>query len=99
MEEQVIYLTNVDDSAFIRWKTCSPDIARVVLEFEDCLDRNEIFAESSAKHHEDSQPFYERFSSDVNRLIKCITTHLCKITSLNVTTKNHCSRVYENCDQ
>ena len=80
-------LNKVDDSALIRWETCNPDIARVILEFEDCLDRNEIRAESSTKHHEDSQPSYERFSSDVNRLIKCITTHLCKITLLNVTTK------------
>ena len=49
--------------------------------------RNEILAESSTKHHEDSQPFYERFSSNFNRLIKYVATHLCKITSLNVPTK------------
>ena len=81
-------LNKVDDSALIYCETCSPEIARVILEFEDYLDRNEILVESSNKLSESRQPFYERFSSDVNRLIKCITvTHLCKITSLNSTTK------------
>ena len=62
-------LNKVDDSALIHSETCSPEIARVILEFEDCLDRNEILAESSTKHNESSQPFHERFSSDVNQLI------------------------------
>ena len=31
-------LRKVDDSALICWETCSPEIARVILEFEDCLD-------------------------------------------------------------
>ena len=89
------YLLNkVKDSALFRWETWSPEIARVILEFEDCLDRNEILAESSTKHHEDSQPFYERFSFDINRLIKCITAnpfvhdHLTKLNN-----KKYCSRV------
>ena len=74
--------SKVNDSALIRWETCSPEITRVILESEDCLDRNEILVESSTVHNESSQPFQERFSSDVNRLIKCITV----ITSLNSTT-------------
>ena len=45
-------LNKADDSALICWETCSPKIARVILEFEDCLDRNEILAELSTKHHE-----------------------------------------------
>ena len=32
-------LNKVDDSALTRWETCSPGIARVVIEFKDCLDR------------------------------------------------------------
>ena len=52
------YLLNkVNDSALIRWETCSLEIARATLEFEDCLDQKEILAESSTKHHEDSQTF------------------------------------------
>ena len=65
----------MDDSALIHWETCSPEITRAILEFEDCLGRNGILAELSTKHHEERQPFHERFSSEVNRLIKCITTN------------------------
>ena len=68
-------LNNVDNSALIRWETCSLEIARVMLEFKDCLDQNEILAESSTRHHKDSQTFHERFSYDFNRLIKCITVN------------------------
>ena len=64
-----LLINNVDNSAFICWETCIPEIARVILEFEDCQDQNEGLAESSNKHHEDSQPFHERFCSDVNQLI------------------------------
>ena len=69
-------LSKVDDSALISWETCSPQIARVILEFENCLDRSEILAEPSTKHHEDSQSFHERLSSDINQLTKCITVNL-----------------------
>ena len=31
-------LNKVDDSAPFCWENCSPEIARVILEFEDCLD-------------------------------------------------------------
>ena len=35
-------LNKVDDLALIRWETCSPDIARVMLEFEDRFDRIDL---------------------------------------------------------
>ena len=80
----------MDDSALIHWETCSPEITRAILEFEDCLGRNGILAELSTKHHEERQPFHERFSSEVNRLIKCITTnpfmedHLTKVNNKKI---------------
>ena len=40
-------LSKVDDSALILWKTCSPEIARVIFRLKDCLDQNEILAVSS----------------------------------------------------
>ena len=40
-------LSKVDDSALILWETCSPEIARVIFRFKDCLDQNVILAESS----------------------------------------------------
>ena len=39
--------SKVDDSALILWETCSPEIARAIFRFKDCLDQNEILAESS----------------------------------------------------
>ena len=34
------------DSALLRWEVCSPELARVILEFEESLDKNESFAAS-----------------------------------------------------
>ena len=45
-------LNKEDDSALLRWEVCSPELARVILEFEDCLDRNDIPAASSNKHRD-----------------------------------------------
>ena len=43
-------LNKVDDLALIRWETCSPDIARVMLEFEDRFDRIDlVFDDTSRK--------------------------------------------------
>ena len=50
-------LNKEDDSALLRWEVRSPELARVILEFEDCLDKNEVPAESSTKHHEDNESF------------------------------------------
>ena len=30
-------LNKEDDSALLWWEVCSPELARVILEFEDCL--------------------------------------------------------------
>ena len=68
-------LNREDDSALLRWEVCSPELARVILEFEDCLDKNDIPAESRTKHHEDNESFNQRFSSDVNRLVKSIAVN------------------------
>ena len=63
-------LNKENDSALLRWEVCNPELARMILEFEDCLDRNDIPAESSSKHHEDNVSFNKRFSSDVDVLAK-----------------------------
>ena len=80
-------LNKVDDSALLRWEVCSPELARVILEFEDCLDRNEFPAESNTKHHEDNEPFHKRFAADVNRLNKCISVN--PFTQHNLTKLNN----------
>ena len=68
-------LNKVEDSALIRWETWSPEIALVILGFKDYLHRNEIYSESSNKHHEDSLSFHQQLSSDVCRLVKRITVN------------------------
>ena len=76
-------LNKHDDSALLRWEVCSPELARIVLEFEDCLDRNEIPAELTTKHHEDNESFNRRFSSDVIRLVKSIPVNPFTQTNLS----------------
>ena len=68
-------LNKEDDSALLRWEVCSPELARVILEFEDCLDRNDIPADSNTKHHKDNESFNKRFFSDVSRLVKSIAVN------------------------
>ena len=68
-------LNREDESALLRWEVCSPELARVILEFEESLDKNDIPAESSTKHHEDNDSFNQRFSSDVSRLVKSIAVN------------------------
>ena len=74
------------DSAILRWEVCSPELARVILEFEDSLDKNANFAESYQSHHKDNSSFNPRFSSYVNRLVKSIVVNPFKkdcLTKLN----------------
>ena len=83
-------LNKEDDSALLRWEVCSPELARVILEFEDSLDKNEIPADSSTNHHEDNDSFNKRFTSDVSRLVKSIAVNrLLKITSPNLTIQRY----------
>ena len=63
----------MEGSALICYKTCITEITCVILELDNCLDWNEIITELRTKHHEDSRPLHEIYSSDINRLIKCIT--------------------------
>ena len=65
-------LNKDDDSALLRWEMCSPELAREIQEFEDCLDRNDFVADSISKHHEDNDSFNQRFTSDINKLVNSI---------------------------
>ena len=98
-------LNKGDNSALLQWEVCSPELARVILEFEDCLDRNDIPAESSNKHHKDNESFNQRFSSDVSRLVKCITVnpftqdHLTKLNNPKVIVPETVRGVIENLEK
>ncbi len=50
-------LNKVDDSALLRWEVCNPEVARLLLEFEDSMDDNPQVEISKAKHHEDNDNF------------------------------------------
>ena len=48
-------LNTQDESAYIRWETCDPEVARIVSEFEDSLFNQD--ASSSAAKYEDNEKF------------------------------------------
>ena len=57
-----------DQSALIRWETCGPDIARIIMEFEE--SENIDFPNLNlSKHHEDNEAFCKKFMSDINTLL------------------------------
>ena len=56
-------LNTQDESALIRWKTCGPEVTRIVSEFEDSLF-NQDASSSAAKHHEDNKKSRQKFNRD-----------------------------------
>ncbi len=63
-------LNKVDESALLRWEVCNPELARLLLEFEDAMDCNAQVETLDAKHHEDNDNFRKQFSADVKALCK-----------------------------
>ena len=62
-------LNKVDESALLRWEVCNPEVARLILEFEDAMDDTPQ-VEVEAKHHEDNLNFRKNFVADVKVLCK-----------------------------
>ena len=62
----MIWLTE-DEKKFRRWQICSPEVARLVTEFENgtVLKENE---HSEFHHHEDSPSFQENFKKYMSGL-------------------------------
>ena len=54
-------LNTQDESAVIRWETCSPEVARIVSEFKDSLYGQDA-SRSAAKHYEDNKKFRQIFN-------------------------------------
>ena len=63
-------VNKVDDSALIRWEKCGPDIARLILEFENSMESDPQPGVARAKHHEDNTSFQKKIASDVSVLCK-----------------------------
>ena len=50
-------LNKVDESALLRWEVCNPEVAGILLEFEDGLQNNPQVEVSPGKHQEDNEAF------------------------------------------
>ena len=59
----IVRLTE-DEDKFQRWQICSPEVAKVVSEFEDITVR-EGNEHSNFDHHEDSKAFQDKFAKHV----------------------------------
>ena len=63
-------VNKVDESALIRWKTCGPDVARLLCEFEQSMKHNiSPTGLGFERHHEDSPSFREILISDCESAI------------------------------
>ena len=60
-------LNRADDSGLSRWELCVPDLARLITEFQDQVDRNNT--NLNIRHHEDNLQFQKTFFEDVNKTI------------------------------
>ena len=63
-------LNKVDESALLCWEVCNPEVARLLLEFEDGMNDNPQSELSRTKHHEDNENFRKNFVGDVKILCK-----------------------------
>ena len=75
-------LNTQDESAFIRWETCGPEVPRIVSEFEDFL-YNQDASSSAAKHHEDNEKFRQKFIRDVESVYQAIPCNPFEMASLS----------------
>ena len=95
-------VNKIDDSALVRWETCGPDIARLLLEFENALDRDPLSGVSCTKHHEDNAAFQTRFESDVKTLCKGLVVNpfqqdkLTKINNTNLVVPDSSIEIIKN---
>ena len=71
-------LNTQDESALIRWETCGPEVARIVLECQDSLYKQDA-SSSAAKNHED----YEKFNRDVESVYQAIPCNPFEMASLS----------------
>ena len=72
-------------SGLERWELCGHEISRIITEFESDMTYN-IDNVGLEKHHEDSQAFQNRFTSDVKTLEQAIVHNpfeLDKLTKIN----------------
>ena len=77
-------LNRADDSGLSRWELCGPDLARLITEFQDQVDRNNT--NLNIRHHEDNLQFQKTFFEDVNKTIAgmhCNPFEMQTLTAIN----------------
>ena len=68
-------LKKVDESALLRWEVCYPEVACLLLEFEDGMNDNPQSELSRAKHHEDKKNSRKNFFGGVKILCNEFATN------------------------
>ena len=88
-------LNRIDGSALSRWELSGPDLARLINEFEDQVDRHSDGVER--KHHEDDAQFQLTFFKDVQKTVggmQCNPFEMEKLTAINNITTTFNENVY-----
>ena len=88
-------LNRIDGSALSGWELSGPDLARLINEFEDKVDRHSDGAER--KHHEDDAQFQLTFFKDVQKTVggmQCNPFEMEKLTAINNITTTSNENVY-----
>ena len=92
-------LNSQNDSALIRWETCSPEVARIVSEFEELIDNYCSSEQSSGtKHQEDNENFGTNFLKDSTSVCQKIPYHPFEMDFLTALNNSDCfeDSVFDN---
>ena len=86
-----------DNSGLSRWELCGPDLDRLVIEFENNGDRNDI--EEMQPHHEEKPQFQKTSFDNVQKTIsamQCNPFEIDKLTAVNNTNVHFDDHVYQS---
>ena len=83
------FLNLENKSAQIRWETCGPEVARIVLQFEDLYEAESSQSHCSLNHHEDKEQFGANFKKDVDTVFNAMPCKPFEMTSLCALNNSH----------
>ena len=67
------FLYREDKSALIRWRTCEPEVGRILCQFEkEMKDDDMSFHKTSTKHRKDNEHFRLKFRKDLQTVFSAI---------------------------
>ena len=84
-------VNKAEESAFIQWEMSGPDVSRIISEFEESmkLETPEEDYSNLNLHHEDSETYRKKFSSDVKIPCKSMTINPFSQTKLMTINNSH----------